>query len=240
MPDTTQLETPSAPPQTRAPAAGAQTLARGIAALQLVATAPGGLSIQDVSESLGIHRTIAYRMLATLADAHLVSKGDDGRYRGAAGLLSLTSGAFFSLRDGAQPIMRRLADSLASTVSLLVRQGDEAVAIAVVEPQNARYHIAFAEGSRHPLDQGAAGHALRAALAPSDSDTEVVRSVRELGYARTFGEVEPGAHGLAVPCSGLGFEACLNLITYRDDVADGALERMLDAGRAITAALEGR
>jgi DNA-binding IclR family transcriptional regulator len=226
-------------PQPRTPAAGAQTLARGIAALQLVATTPDGLSIQDVADSLGIHRTIAYRMLATLADAHLVSKGDDGRYRGAAGLLTLTSGAFFSLRNIAQPIMRRLAASLASTVSLLVRQGDEAVALAVVEPQNARYHIAFAEGSRHPLDRGAAGHALRASLPASDADSDVVRAVRAAGYARTFGEVEPGAYGLAVPCSGLGFEACLNLITYREDVAVGALERMIEAARAVRVALEG-
>jgi len=230
----------AASPQTSAPAAGAQTLARGIAALRLVAAAPGGLSVQDVAETLGIHRTIAYRMLGTLADAQLVAKGDDGRYRGAAGLLTLTSGAFFSFRDIAQPIMRRLATSLESTVSLLVRQGDEAVAIAVVEPQNSRYHIAFADGSRHPLDRGAAGHVLRAELPPSDSETEVVRQVREAGYARTFGEVEPGAYGLAVPCSGLGFEACLNLITYREDVAGGALERMLEAGRAISRALKGR
>ena len=65
---------------------GSQTLARGLSALQLVATAPAGLTVQQVADHAGVHRTIAYRLLATLADFRLVAKGEDGRYRPAAGL----------------------------------------------------------------------------------------------------------------------------------------------------------
>ncbi|WP_166877789.1 IclR family transcriptional regulator [Salinibacterium sp. ZJ450] len=215
---------------------GAQTLARGILALQHVAESGVGLSTQEVADLLGVHRTISYRILSTLAEANLIAKGKDGRYRGAAGLLKLSAGAYLALRETAVPIMRDLANELASTVSLLVPEGNEAVAIAVVEPQGARYHIAFAEGSRHPLDRGAAGHAIRAQFPPIASDPEPVRRARELGYARTFGEVEPGAHGLAVPCPALGLTACLNLITYREDVVDGAVDRMIVAAREISAA----
>ncbi len=44
-------------------APGSQTLARGLAALQLVAAAPNGLTAQQVADEIGVHRTIAYRLL---------------------------------------------------------------------------------------------------------------------------------------------------------------------------------
>src|SRR5262245_41129016 len=47
-------------------APGSQTLARGLAALQLVATSRSGLTVQQVADSIGVHRTIAYRLLTTL------------------------------------------------------------------------------------------------------------------------------------------------------------------------------
>jgi DNA-binding IclR family transcriptional regulator len=44
-------------PTTTAP--GSQTLARGLNALQLVADAAAGLTVQQVADGLGVHRTIA-------------------------------------------------------------------------------------------------------------------------------------------------------------------------------------
>lgn len=61
-----------------------QTLARGLAALRLIATSRNGLTIREVADYLGVHRTIAYRLLNTLADRRFAAKGDDGRYRLAA------------------------------------------------------------------------------------------------------------------------------------------------------------
>ncbi len=52
---------------------GSQTLARGLNALQLVADAPSGLTVQQVADGVGVHRTIAYRLLATLAQFRLVA-----------------------------------------------------------------------------------------------------------------------------------------------------------------------
>lgn len=70
-------------------APGSQTLARGLQALQLVAEAKGGLTIQHVADHIGVHRTIAYRLLSTLASYRLVAKAEDGRFRAAAGLAAL-------------------------------------------------------------------------------------------------------------------------------------------------------
>ncbi|MGV0772956.1 helix-turn-helix domain-containing protein [Mycobacterium syngnathidarum] len=66
--------------------AGSLTLARGLATLRLVATSKNGLSIQDVAYHVGVHRTVASRMLNTLNEFGLVNRGRDGRYRSPASL----------------------------------------------------------------------------------------------------------------------------------------------------------
>src|SRR5690349_24004163 len=128
--------------------AGSQTLDRGIRALEMVAAAPEGMTVQQVADRLGVHRTIAHRLLATLADHHLIARGPDNRFRAGGGLIALAGGLASTLRDTAMPIMRELADELESTEVLLVREGEEVVGIAVVSPSNSTYHLAFRTGSQ--------------------------------------------------------------------------------------------
>jgi len=105
-------------------APGSQTLARGLAALQLVAASRTGLSVQQVADDIGVHRTIAYRLLSTLAQFRMVAKGEDGRYRSAAGLALLGASFDNNVRQLSVPTLRALADELGATVSLLVAEGD--------------------------------------------------------------------------------------------------------------------
>ena len=60
---------------------GAKTLDNGLRVLEAIATRPDGSTIADVARVVGIHRTVAYRLLVTLTDHALVSQGPDGRYR---------------------------------------------------------------------------------------------------------------------------------------------------------------
>ena len=220
-------------------APGAQTLARGLVALRAIAGAPLGLTVQDLADLLVVHRTIAYRLVTTLADAGLVAKGDDGRYRGATGLLELRAAGYEEIKHVALPLLVDLADALGATAALLVPERDEAVALLVVSPRGTRYHIAFSTGSRHPLDRGAAGHALMAALPPKAGEHADLAQVRERGYAITHGEVEPGAWGLAVPLqlSKQGVVACVNVITYREDLVRGSVDQALRCARMIESRL---
>jgi DNA-binding IclR family transcriptional regulator len=219
--------------------AGSQTLDRGIRALELVAATPGGMTVQDVAEQLGVHRTIAHRLLATLADHHLIARGPDNRFRAGGGLIALAGGLQSTLRDTAMPIMRELAEELESTLVLLVREGEEVVGIAVAAPTKGTYHLAFRTGSRHPLGRGSAGICLLAALPARPGERPEVTRARAQGFAVSKGEVEPGAHGLAVLIrQGDGAaNACLNLITYRDDIMAGAAPAMLDGAARISALL---
>ena len=218
---------------------GAQTLDRGLRALELVAATPTGLSVQDVAERLDVHRTIAHRLLATLGEHHLVARGPDGRFRAGGGLTALAQGVQGALRETAEPIMRELADELESTVALLVREGEQAVAVSVVTPTLAPYHLAFRTGSRHPLGHGSAGICLLSALPARPDERAEVSRARAQGFAVSKGEVEPGAHGLAVLLRGSGVppNSCLNLITYRDDVMARAVPPMLAGAARIDDAL---
>jgi len=232
-----------APEPTSAPApsrnAGSQTLDRGIRALEMVAAAAGGMTVQEVADRLEVHRTIAHRLLATLTDHHLTARGPDNRFRAGGGLTALASGVQSTLRDTAVPIMRELAEELQSTVALLVREGEEVVAIAVATPVSAAYHLAFRTGSRHPLGQGSAGICLLSALPGRPGERPEVTRARAQGFAVSKGEVEPGAHGLAVLIrQGVdASHACLNLITYRDDVMARAAPVMLEGATRISALL---
>src|SRR6201999_1306957 len=183
-------------PTTTAP--GSQTLARGLNALQLVADAPSGLTVQQVADGVGVHRTIAYRLLGTLSQFRFIAKGEDGRYRPAAGLAVLGASFDRNVRQLSLPTLRALADDLGTTVSLLVAEGDQQVAIAVIVPSQVAYQLAFHEGSRYPLDRGAAGIALLSSMPPRPGERDLVTQARGRGWVTTYGEIEPNTYGLAV------------------------------------------
>ncbi|HEU4360652.1 MAG TPA: helix-turn-helix domain-containing protein [Mycobacterium sp.] len=201
-------------------APGSQTLARGLAALQAVADAPEGLTVQQVADRVGVHRTITYRLLNTLTSFRLVAKGADGRYRSAAALAVLGASFDNNLRQLSLPTLRALADELGTTVSLLVAEGEQQVAVAVIVPTQVAYQLAFHEGSRHPLSRGAAGIALLASMPRRPGEREIVPQTRERGWVVTHGEIEPGTYGLAVPVRRRppAPATCINLISHRQDV----------------------
>jgi DNA-binding IclR family transcriptional regulator len=225
----------------RAPngAPGSQTLARGLSALQAIADAPSGLTVQQVADHLGAHRTIAYRLLATLSQFRYVAKGEDGRYRPAAALAVLGSSFDNNVRQLAIPTLRALADELGTTVSLLVAEGDQQVAIAVIVPTQVFYQLSFHEGSRHPLDRGAAGVALLASMPPRPGERDLVRQAREQGWVITHGEIEPNTFGLAVPVRRRppSPPTCINLISHREDVVLGGKDAVVQAADELSAIL---
>ncbi|WP_432013606.1 IclR family transcriptional regulator [Streptomyces cucumeris] len=218
----------------RSPAIGSQTLARGLTALELVASAPGGLTAQEVADQVRVHRTVAYRLLSTLTQFRLLARGADGRYRSAAGLAVLGASFDRNLRETSLPTLRVLADELGVTVSLLVAEGDEQVSVAVIVPADASYQLSFREGSRYPLDRGAAGVALLASRPPVRGERALVEETRRQGWVITHGEIEPSTYGLAVPVTRAESApaTCINVISHREDVI------LRSKGAAIKAAAQ--
>ncbi|WP_137149689.1 IclR family transcriptional regulator [Mycolicibacterium sp. CR10] len=220
-------------------APGSQTLARGLSALQLVASSPSGLTVSEVADDIGVHRTIAYRLLSTLAQFRFVAKGEDGRYRSAAALAVLGSSFDNNVRQLCVPTLRGLADDLGTTVSLLVAEGDQQVAIAVMVPTNVFYQMSFHEGSRYPLERGAAGIALLASMAPRPGERGLVPQTRQQGWVITHGEVEPNTFGLAVPVRRRppSPPTCINLISHREDVVLQGRDAVIKAANELAVIL---
>ncbi len=224
--------------QTSGSTLGAQTLVRGLRALRAVALSPTGMSIAELAEHLGVHRSIANRILAALSDARLIARGPDGRFRGAVGLVNLAEGGLSALSVAVKPQLAALADEVGATVALFVREGDDAVALSVVESARQGFRMGFQVGDRHVIDRGAAGLALRVLEPPRESDSERVTEARERGYARTFGEIEPNLHGLAIPLRIAGMDCCVNMVSNRPEVLDAAIEPALAACAKLSEQVE--
>jgi DNA-binding IclR family transcriptional regulator len=218
---------------------GSQTLARGLSVLDAVATSRVGLTVQQVADHVGVHRTIAYRLLSTLAQFRLVAKGEDGRYRSAAGLAVLGATFDNNVRQLAMPTLRELADDLGTTVSLLIAEGDQQVAVAVIVPSRVSYQLSFHEGSRYPLDRGAAGIALLASMPPRPDERKLVPETRRQGWVITHGEIEPNTYGLAVPVHRRppSPPTCINLISHREDVVMRGRETVVAAAERLSTIL---
>ncbi|WP_353507701.1 helix-turn-helix domain-containing protein [Intrasporangium sp.] len=166
-----------------------KTLDRGIQLLELLAR-PGrasGLTITELAAELGVGRPVVYRLVTALEAHHLVTRRPGGRVRLGLGVSRLAAAVTPLVRSEARPILQELADSVGATAHLTVSEGEEALALVVVEPTWTDFHVAYRSGARHPLDRGAAG---RAILGGRSGSADLVVSV---------GELQSGAHGLAVP-----------------------------------------
>ncbi|MET7844288.1 helix-turn-helix domain-containing protein [Streptomyces sp. NPDC005356] len=220
-------------------APGSLTLARGLTVLEQIASTPGGLTVQEIADQVCVHRTVAYRLLSTLAQFRLVARHDDGRYRSAAGLAVLGSSFDRGLREICLPTLRTLADELRTSVSLLVAEGEEQVSVAVIVPADVSYQLSFSEGSRYPLDRGAAGIALLATRPPRPGERALVAETRERGWVITHGEIEPNTYGLAAPVARpqSAPSTCINLISHRLDVLERSKHALIDAAAKLSAVL---
>ncbi len=166
-----------------------KTLDRGLHLLELLAR-PGysnGLTITELAGELAVGRPVIYRLVTTLEAHHLVTRQGNGRVRLGLGVSRLAAAVTPLVRTDARPILQELADAVGATAHLTIAEGDEALALVVVEPTWTDFHVAYRSGARHRLDQGAAGRAILAGRAGS---FEPVVS---------DGEIQPGAHGVAVP-----------------------------------------
>ncbi|MFC8586884.1 IclR family transcriptional regulator, partial [Streptomyces sp. NPDC057217] len=140
-----------------------QTLDRGLRVLKLLADTDHGLTVTELSNKLGVNRTVVYRLLATLEQHALVRRDLGGRARVGLGVLRLGRQVHPLVREAALPALRSLAEDIGATAHLTLVDGAEALAVAVVEPTWTDYHVAYRAGFRHPLDRGAAGRAILAA-----------------------------------------------------------------------------
>lgn len=217
-----------------------QTLARGLRILDLIAEAYRPLSIAEIAQGLGVHRSVAYRLVRTLEDSSLVTRDAAGSYVIGPHIATLARSVATDLQSAAQPELRKLADELEMTAFLVVLDRAECVTLVTTEPRTPVASIAQRPGSRHSVLVGAPGIAIQTLLAPGEreahgipaSETAEVSSARTAGYASSHGEVIPGVTAIAAPVPGAVLAAIA--VLFVSTANDRAIaERVQAAARAI-------
>lgn len=204
-------------------------LDRGLGLLALLADHPEGLTVSELAARMSVSRPVVYRLLASLLDQGYARRSGDGRVTIGPGVLRLSQRAQSQVRRVAMPILRRLAEATGATAHLSLADGDEAVAVAVVEPSWTDFHVAYRTGSRHPLDRGAAGRAILAARrAESAGPRPPVEST---------GELQPGAFGLAVAVPSDMLEASVGVVALGALDPSSVTDPLLQAASALAKAL---
>ncbi len=153
----------------RARGAGAghsQSLIRGLRILEVLADAPPGLTLTDLSQTVGLAPSTAHRLLRSLEQREFVEQDPElGIWHVGVRTFSVGS-AYLAARDvvaETRPFLRRLAEETGETANLAVEDDGCAVFLAQSESQQMMRMIVKL-GSRAPLHASGVGKALLAAL----------------------------------------------------------------------------
>lgn len=224
-----------------ADAAPSQTLSRGIRILEILADAREPLSIDEVARRLEVHRSVAYRLLRTLEDHGLTMRDAAGRVVLGSRLAALAAGVAHDLQAEALPELTAVANELGMTCFLAVRDHDDAITLASVEPRHAVASVAQRPGTRHPVTVGAPGKAILSLLpegrwpaGASDELRAAAAAVAADGYATSHDEVIPSLHAVAVPLALRGREPAAIAVVYLASAHDpGRIAERLNRSAAL-------
>lgn len=223
-----------------------QTLSRGIRVLEILADAREPLTIDELASRLGVHRSVAYRLLRTLEHHRLTVRDARGRIVLGARLAALAAGVAHDLQAEALPELTSAANELGMTCFLAVLDGDEIVTLTSIEPRHAIASVAQRPGTRHAIGIGAPGKVILAGLPnadwPSDADASrraELDEARVRGYATSHDEVIPGLRSTAVPLVlPSGQPAALAVVYVSSARTDAEIAaRLGEASRSIRGAL---
>ena len=129
----------------------------------------GALTVSQVADRLGVARSTAHRLLATLVYRDFAAQDDKRRYHpGPVLALARHSHSGSSrLREAALPHLQQVVDLVGETANLTVRTGPTARFLASVECRQA-LRVGSREGMAFPAHRTTGGLVLLATLAPVD------------------------------------------------------------------------
>ncbi len=207
-----------------------QTLSRGIRVLEILADADSPLTIAEVAAALGVHRSIAYRILRTLEDHGVVVRNAAGAVRLGPRMAALARGVSRDLQAAALPELTSVANELGMTAFIAVLDRVEVVTLVSVEPRQAHATVAQRPGTRHPLAAGAPGIAIQSLVSPAQwaklggdaGRREEASAIGAQGFATSHDEVIPGLASVAVPLSVPGEPPAALAVVYLAGAGEAA------------------
>jgi len=154
-----------------------QSVDRALSILELLAR-DGEAGVTEIASELGVHKSTAFRLLATLEAHRLVEQdGERGRYRLGVGNLRLAGAttARLDLVTEARPVCRQLAADTGETVNITVRSETSALYLDQVAGSSALQSHNWV-GQHIPLHATSNGKVLLSEL----TDSELKAALREL------------------------------------------------------------
>lgn len=174
--------------------AHAGPLARGAALLRLLATAGRrGAALSALAQTTGLAPSTTHRLLVQLVAERLAMQLDDSRRYAIGPMayeLGLAAAQQFDIRGLCRPAIERLALDAGETVYLVMRSGDEAVCIDLVEGPSPVRVSTLQIGSRRPLGVGAGGLAVLAGLPEDEADRILARVAERIALEWQFPAVQ--------------------------------------------------
>lgn len=181
----------------------------------------GEAGVTDLARDLGVHKSTAFRLVATLESHGLVEQTEDrGKYRLGVGLLRLAGAttARLDVVQEARPVCRKLAADTGETVNVAVLADRAALYLDQVAGSRALQSHNWV-GQHIPLHATSNGKVLLSGLEaesladllgtlPAYTDMTITKKgqlrreldrVREQGYAVAVDELEVGLTAVAAP-----------------------------------------
>ncbi len=175
-----------------APDHGAPAVERAVQVLLRLAQSPQGLGAQALADATGTPRATLYRIVRVLNSHGLLQSapGQEGVFQLGPTLARLGAqvAAPRDLATLARPAMLQLARSIGETVKLAVRDGQDAVTLAVAD-SGLDARVTSRAGTRLPLHMGASQRLLLA-HAPAEVVRAVLGRPLERRTARTFSDAQ--------------------------------------------------
>jgi len=218
------------------------------------------LSMTQIAEQVGMHKSTVHRLLATLENKRFLERDPlTGIYRPGIRLLQMAALALEhnDLRQLAAPLLRQLCEQHRENVNLTVLDGVDVVYLDVLEsPQ--RVKLAASSGQRLPAFCTASGKAILAFL-PEEEVQQILtkgmpkhtrhtiaspedlfknlRNARKLGFAISEQEYEDGINAIAAPILDRNHLPVAS-ISIAGPSFRLSHERMLELGPLVTATAE--
>ncbi len=199
---------------------GVQSVDRALSILEVLARI-GEAGVTEIAGELGVHKSTAFRLVATLEAHRLVEQaGDRGKYRLGVGVLRLAgaTSARLDVVQEARPVCRQLAAQTGETVNIAVLSESSALYLDQVAGSSALQSHNWV-GQHIPLHATSNGKvllsgldlpALDALLGTLSTYTPLtitkksqlraeLEVVRDQGYALAVDELEVGLAAAAAP-----------------------------------------
>ena len=216
-----------------------QSVQRAFGLLEHIAAQPEGARLSDLADTVGLNRSTAHNLLASLEELGYITQDKKGAaYRLTAKLnqlLRLDAEAEQALRARIRPALKTLSTTSGESTFLALVTGTDYLCVDAVQSDKP-LHLAVKPGERKPLIGEALGHALLAA------DTHLANTVRAADpdswerHAHEIADAQHKGFALDLDSQHAGISCVAIAITPRAAVAVAGPTNRLPKKRLITIA----